>query len=138
MIYAAKAAWLHAVVNQKQDFSFAFLYVKLWLGWWDSNPRIKESKSFALPLGYTPITDPASEEQRRPPPRLLTEIEVRSRTKLRKREHSEQGYWCLVRDLNPHGFLRRILSAVRLPIPPTKQMVPPMGLEPIRSESKRF
>lgn len=43
-----KAAWLHAVVNQKQDFSFAFLYVKLWLGWWDSNPRIKESKSFAL------------------------------------------------------------------------------------------
>ena len=55
MIYAAKAAWLHAVVNQKQDFSFAFLYVKLWLGWWDSNPRIKESKSFALPLGYIPI-----------------------------------------------------------------------------------
>ena len=27
----------------------------LWLGWLDSNQRMRESKSRALPLGYTPI-----------------------------------------------------------------------------------
>ena len=26
-----------------------------WLGWQDSNLRVRESKSLALPLGYTPI-----------------------------------------------------------------------------------
>lgn len=26
-----------------------------WQGWLDSNQRIRESKSLALPLGYTPI-----------------------------------------------------------------------------------
>ena len=26
-----------------------------WLGWLDSNQRMRESKSRALPLGYTPI-----------------------------------------------------------------------------------
>ncbi len=28
---------------------------QLWLGWLDSNQRMTESKSVALPLGYTPI-----------------------------------------------------------------------------------
>lgn len=27
----------------------------IWLGWLDSNQRVRESKSLALPLGYTPI-----------------------------------------------------------------------------------
>ena len=27
-----------------------------WLGWPDSDRRVRESKSRALPLGYTPIT----------------------------------------------------------------------------------
>ena len=26
-----------------------------WLGWLDSNQRVRESKSLALPLGYTPM-----------------------------------------------------------------------------------
>lgn len=26
-----------------------------WQGWLDSNQRVRESKSLALPLGYTPI-----------------------------------------------------------------------------------
>lgn len=30
-------------------------YLFKWLGWQDLNLRMKESKSFALPLGYTPI-----------------------------------------------------------------------------------
>jgi hypothetical protein len=29
----------------------------LWLGWLDLNQRMTESKSVALPLGYTPIFD---------------------------------------------------------------------------------
>ena len=28
-----------------------------WLGWLDSNQRMRESKSRALPLGYTPISE---------------------------------------------------------------------------------
>ena len=27
-----------------------------WQGWLDSNQRVRESKSLALPLGYTPIS----------------------------------------------------------------------------------
>jgi hypothetical protein len=27
----------------------------VWLGWRDSDPRVMESKSIALPLGYSPI-----------------------------------------------------------------------------------
>ena len=29
--------------------------VSKWLGWLDSNQRMRESKSRALPLGYTPV-----------------------------------------------------------------------------------
>jgi hypothetical protein len=29
----------------------------IWLGWLDSNQRMVESKSTALPLGYSPSTD---------------------------------------------------------------------------------
>ena len=29
---------------------------KAWQGWLDSNQRVRESKSLALPLGYTPIS----------------------------------------------------------------------------------
>ena len=29
--------------------------VNVWQGWLDSNQRMRESKSLALPLGYTPI-----------------------------------------------------------------------------------
>ena len=28
---------------------------KRWQGWLDSNQRVRESKSLALPLGYTPV-----------------------------------------------------------------------------------
>ena len=28
---------------------------KIWQGWLDSNQRMRESKSLALPLGYTPV-----------------------------------------------------------------------------------
>ena len=28
---------------------------KAWQGWLDSNQRMRESKSLALPLGYTPV-----------------------------------------------------------------------------------
>ena len=31
------------------------LLKKIWLGWQDSNLRMPESESSALPLGYTPI-----------------------------------------------------------------------------------
>ena len=31
----------------------------IWLGWNDSDVRVRESKSLALPLGYTPIITPA-------------------------------------------------------------------------------
>ncbi len=27
----------------------------IWQGWLDSNQRVRESKSLALPLGYTPV-----------------------------------------------------------------------------------
>ena len=30
--------------------------VNVWQGWLDSNQRMRESKSLALPLGYTPIS----------------------------------------------------------------------------------
>ena len=29
---------------------------KKWQGWLDSNQRMRESKSLALPLGYTPVS----------------------------------------------------------------------------------
>ena len=28
----------------------------VWQGWLDSNQRVRESKSLALPLGYTPVS----------------------------------------------------------------------------------
>ena len=31
--------------------------VNVWQGWLDSNQRMRESKSLALPLGYTPIRE---------------------------------------------------------------------------------
>ena len=44
-----------------------------WLGWQDLNLRVRESKSLALPLGYTPVylfENGAFEEIRTPDPRL--------------------------------------------------------------------
>ena len=32
-----------------------FIKICYWLGWMDSNHRMRESKSRALPLGYTPM-----------------------------------------------------------------------------------
>ena len=32
----------------------------IWLGWQDSNLRMRESKSRALPLGYTPMKFPGN------------------------------------------------------------------------------
>ena len=32
-------------------------YAPIWQGWLDLNQRMRESKSRALPLGYTPILD---------------------------------------------------------------------------------
>ena len=37
------------ISRSKADFA------PTWLGWRDSNPRVTESKSVALPLGYIPI-----------------------------------------------------------------------------------
>jgi hypothetical protein len=39
--------------------------------------------------------------------------------------------WCARRELNPHGVTRRILSAVRLPVPPRARCLgPSLGFEP--------
>ena len=35
-----------------------------WQGWLDSNQRVRESKSLALPLGYTPISGPEKKKDR--------------------------------------------------------------------------
>ena len=37
--------------------------ILLWLGWLDSNQRMRESKSRALPLGYTPMSGKGKEEK---------------------------------------------------------------------------
>ena len=34
------------------------------------------------------------------------------------KEKALSGFWCRWRDLNPHGFIRGILSPLCLPIPP--------------------
>ena len=34
---------------------FSFGRRRVWQGWLDSNQRMRESKSLALPLGYTPV-----------------------------------------------------------------------------------
>ena len=84
-----------------------------WLGWKDSNLRIAESKSAALPLGDTPSSrlqvvlraglEPARPEWARdfkspastiPPPK-----------------HK----WCAKRDLNPHTFRHGLLRPACLP-----------------------
>ena len=36
-----------------------------WQGWLDSNQRMRESKSLALPLGYTPVSDQGKKNSRR-------------------------------------------------------------------------
>ena len=36
---------------------------KRWQGWLDSNQRVRESKSLALPLGYTPVCKAGTEEK---------------------------------------------------------------------------
>ena len=36
-------------------YSNQLSYAFVWLGWLDSDQRMTESKSVALPLGYTPI-----------------------------------------------------------------------------------
>ena len=42
----------HALPLGDTPMNSSFL---IWLGWQDSNLRMRESKSLALPLGYTPI-----------------------------------------------------------------------------------
>ena len=42
----------HSIFVQKKTLNFLKVF---WLGWWDSNTRMPESKSGALPLGYSPI-----------------------------------------------------------------------------------
>ena len=41
-------------------------FATTWQGWLDSNQRMRESKSLALPLGYTPIYRCRPEQQLRP------------------------------------------------------------------------
>ena len=41
--------------HSKQKSSNFRYYFSVWLGWQDSNLRMPESKSGALPLGYSPI-----------------------------------------------------------------------------------
>ena len=46
----------------------------LWLGWLDSNQRMRESKSRALPLGYTPLKKLRSKRAGADAPALLQEL----------------------------------------------------------------
>ena len=40
----------------KRALLYQLSYWVIWLGWLDSNQRMRESKSRALPLGYTPMS----------------------------------------------------------------------------------
>ena len=42
-----------------------------WQGWLDSNQRMRESKSLALPLGYTPIREKKGDRDSIPDPALF-------------------------------------------------------------------
>ncbi len=47
---------LGKVVLYQLSYIRKFMAIEIkWLGWLDSNQRMTESKSVALPLGYTPI-----------------------------------------------------------------------------------
>ena len=41
--------------DKKKDNLCRQIVLLQWLGWWDSNTRMTESKSVALPLGYSPL-----------------------------------------------------------------------------------
>ena len=45
--------------------------VILWQGWLDLNQRMRESKSLALPLGYTPIREKKGDRDSIPDPALF-------------------------------------------------------------------
>ena len=45
--------------------------VNVWQGWLDSNQRMRESKSLALPLGYTPIREKKGDRDSIPDPALF-------------------------------------------------------------------
>ena len=49
---------------------FCLFWQNIWLGWQDSNLRMTESKSVALPLGYTPLSGTAKSRRETPPKRL--------------------------------------------------------------------
>ena len=51
--YILLTTWTcYSIFVQKKTLNFLKVF---WLGWWDSNTRMPESKSGALPLGYSPI-----------------------------------------------------------------------------------
>ena len=58
--------WLVFCKKSRSKADFA----PTWLGWRDSNPRMTESKSVALPLGYTPLSGTAKSRRETPPKRL--------------------------------------------------------------------
>ena len=66
---------------------------EIWLGYLDSNQGMPVSKTGALPLGDTPSTYCADDEEK----------------------------WCGRRDLNSHTLRRQNLNLVRLPISPLPQ-----------------
>ena len=41
---------------EKRITTFGKIVTLIWQGWQESDLRIKESKSFALPLGHTPVS----------------------------------------------------------------------------------
>lgn len=55
LIFIRKIKMFDRIIQNKTDFEGGQLYHNTrWLGWEDSNLRMAESKSAALPLGYTP------------------------------------------------------------------------------------
>ncbi len=46
---------LHLQQSRPYKAIYVVRIITRWLGWWDSNTRMPESKSGALPLGYSPI-----------------------------------------------------------------------------------
>lgn len=52
---ASGAKWTRGELAKGQEKVAWAIAPTKWQGWLDSNQRVRESKSLALPLGYTPI-----------------------------------------------------------------------------------
>ena len=43
-------------MSSRYSNQLSYAFIVKWLGWLDSDQRMTESKSVALPLGYTPVS----------------------------------------------------------------------------------